>query len=167
MCLDGAELVTDDVLTVDPGPPVTCLGGASELRLRTAAAAIADARPDGTTRATADSRLAVSLERAPLEPHPLAAIVVPAPSRTTTEIDIRRVPPSSALFWILSFPRVHGWCRPDVLSRDFAVLSQLVNLVPVYDVTIPWGPPFDLAVPRSLAALARGEMAVTPADPTR
>ena len=46
MCVDGAELVTDDVLTVDPGPPVRCQGGASELRLRAAAAHLADAHPD-------------------------------------------------------------------------------------------------------------------------
>jgi hypothetical protein len=166
MCLDGAELVTDDVLTVDPGPPVTCLGGASELRLREAAAPIADSRPDGTTRATADSRLAVSLDRAPLQPHPLSAIVVPAPSRTATEIEIRLLPPSTALFWILSFPRVHGWCRADVLSRDFAVLSQLVNRVPVYDVTVPWGPPFSPLVARSLSTLASDEAGTSRTTPT-
>ena len=38
VALHGARLLTDDVLTVDPGPPVTCLGGATELRLREAAA---------------------------------------------------------------------------------------------------------------------------------
>ena len=38
LCVAGAELVTDDVLTVDPGPPVMCAGGASELRLRQVAA---------------------------------------------------------------------------------------------------------------------------------
>ena len=79
MCVDGAALVADDLVTVDIGPPVTCTGGAVELRLRAAAASIADARPDATTRVTADERSALSLTTAPLGPLPLAAIVVPAP----------------------------------------------------------------------------------------
>ena len=79
MCVDGAALVADDLVTVDIGPPVTCTGGAVELRLRAAAASIADARPDATTRVTADERSALSLTAAPLGPLPLAAIVVPAP----------------------------------------------------------------------------------------
>ena len=40
-----------------------------------------------------------------------------------------------------------------MLTRDFSVLSTLVNLVPVYDVTIPWGPPFDTSIPRALTEL--------------
>jgi hypothetical protein len=154
LCVDGADLVTDDVLTVDPGPPVTCRGSASELRLRAGAASIAHTTPDASTRATADERLALASDHAPLEPLPLAAIVIPAPSRTATEVEIRRVPATSALFGILSFPRIHGWRRPDILSRDFTTLSQVVNTVPVYDVTIPWGPPFSPNVASALASLA-------------
>jgi hypothetical protein len=154
LCLDGAELVTDDVLTVDPGPPVTCLGGASELRLRTAAAALADARPDSASRTTADARRAFSPVPAPSGPLPLTGIVIPSPSRTAESVEIHRLAPSEALFALLRFPRVHGWSQPDVLSRDFATLSRIVNLLPVYDATIPWGPPFDPDVARSLATLA-------------
>jgi hypothetical protein len=153
---EGADVVADDVLTVDTGPPVTCTGGASELRLRTSAAGLAEEQPGRATRVTADERLALAARPALLEPWPLAAIVVPAPSRTSSEVEIRRVPASTAVFWLLSFPRVHGWCRPDVLSRDFAALSQLVNHVPVYDVTVPWGPPFPTHVAGSLATLATG-----------
>ena len=153
LCLDGAALVSDDVLVVDPSPPVTCAGGAAELRLRDGAAVLAESRPDGTTRVTADDRLAFALRAAPVEPLPLAGIVVPAPSHTATDVEIRRLAPSTAVFWLLAFPRIHGWCRPDVLSRDFAAISQIVNTVPVYDVTIPWGPPFDPGVARSLSAL--------------
>jgi hypothetical protein len=156
LCVDGAALVTDDVLVVDPGPPVTCLGGASGLRLRSAAAVIAQARPELPSRLTADDRLAFSPISAPLRPLPLSAIVIPAPSRTATEVSVRRVPPSNALFALLSFPRVHGWRQSDVLSRDFATLSQIVNLIPVLDVAIPWGPPFSATVVRSLSALATG-----------
>jgi hypothetical protein len=165
MCLEGAQLVTDDVLTIDVGPPVTCLGGASELRLREAAAPLASTRPDAATRTTADDRLALALQPAPLVSHRVAAIVIPAPSRDATEVEIRRLPPSTAVFWLLGFPRIHGWSRQDVLSRDFSVLSQLVNSVPVYDVTVPWGPPFDPEVARLLSALATGDVVVPLTEP--
>ena len=71
-----------------------------------------------------------------------AAIVIPSPSRTATRgrghapaaerRDVRRdgVPPG---------PRL---APADVLTREFTTLSRLVNEIPVYDVTIPWGPPF-------------------------
>jgi hypothetical protein len=110
-------------------------------------------------RETEDDRLALALDPAPSGPLPLSAIVVPAPSRTASTVEVRRLEPSTALFWILAFPRIYGWCRPDVLSRDFSAISQVVNSVPVYDVTVPWGPPFQPEVARELAALAR--------DPTR
>jgi hypothetical protein len=71
LCLEGAELATDDVLVVDPSPPVTCTGGAPELRLREGAAVLAESRPHGTTRVTADDRLAFALTPAPPEPLPL------------------------------------------------------------------------------------------------
>ena len=115
LCVDGAELVTDDVLTVDPGPPVTCVGGAAEVRLRSAAAGIAQLQPERPTRLTADERLAFTPTPAPLRALALSAIVIPSPSRTATEVEVERVPPSDALFALLSFPRVHGWLRRDVL----------------------------------------------------
>ena len=154
MCLDGAQLVTDDVLAVEPGPPVTCVGGASELRLRAAAASLADARPDRPARTTADDRRAFAPPPAPPGPLPLRGVVIPSPSRTATEVAVRRLSPSDSLFALLAFPRVHGWRHPEVLARDFATLSRIVNDVPVYDVTIPWGPPFDPLIARSLAELA-------------
>ncbi len=156
LCVDGAELVTDDVLTVDPGPPVTCVGGAAELRLRSAAAVIAQTQPERPTRLTADERLAFTPTPAPLRTLALSAIVIPSPSRTATEVEVERVPPSDALFALLSFPRVHGWLRRDVLSRDFTRLSQIVNLIPVLSVTIPWGPPFRPEVAKSLRSALCG-----------
>ncbi len=154
MCVDGAELVTDDVLSVDPGPPARCTGGSFELRLREKAASIAAAQPDGAVRTTADDRLAFAPRVASLDPFPLAAIVVPGPSRTATEVQSERLDPGAALMALLSFPRVHGWRDRDVLTRDFTMLSRLVNGVPVYNAEIPWGPPFDLATARALRALA-------------
>jgi hypothetical protein len=154
MCLAGAELVTDDVLVVDPGPPATCVGGASELRLRAAAAHLADAQPDRASRMTADERRAFAPRSAPAGPLPLAAIVIPYPSRTESQVRLHQLSPTDAMFTVMSFPRVFGWRRPDVLTRDFTVLGQLANQVPVYNATIPWGPPFDLDVAHALVAIA-------------
>jgi hypothetical protein len=154
MCVDGAELVTDDVLRVDTGSPVTCVGGAPELRLREKAAPIVDDDPDASTRTTADDRLAFAPTVAPPESLPLAGIVVPAPSRTATAVETERLDPGSALVALLSFPRVHGWQCREVLQREFGVLSQLANDVPVHTATIPWGPPFDPDVARALRKLA-------------
>jgi hypothetical protein len=154
LCVAGAKSVTDDVLTVDPGPPVTCMGGAAEMRLRRAAASIGRGEPGMASRITPDDRVALTVPSAPPHPLPLAAIVVPAPSRTTTAVELKHLEPSAALFTLLSFPRVHGWQREDVLSRDFSTLAEVANRVPVYDVTIPWGPPFDPAVAAALLAIA-------------
>jgi hypothetical protein len=156
VALRGARLLTDDVLTVDPGPPVTCLGGATELRLRAAAASLADTAPAGAARTTADHRVALALARAPLEAYPLAAIVVPNPSRTDPDLQLTRVEPTLALMAMLAVPRVYGWAQPDVLARDFATLSAVVNAVPVYKAVVPWGPPFDPAIAAELARLLEG-----------
>ena len=59
-----------------------CVGAARELRLRPNAAALVEEHPDAITRQTVDERLALTVESAPLEPLPLAAIVIPGPSRT-------------------------------------------------------------------------------------
>ena len=58
------------------------------------------------------------------------------------------------MFLVMAFPRVHGWKRSDVLTREFTTLSRVVNDIPVYDVTIPWGPPFSRDIAPQLAALA-------------
>jgi hypothetical protein len=166
LCVDGAELVTDDVLTVDVGPPVICEGSAGELRLRAAAAPIAEAGPGHRTRRTADDRLAFSPRSAWQGPRPLTAIVIPSPSRTMGEVAVRRLPASSALFTLLSFPRVHGWTRADVLSRDFATISTVVNQIPVAEVAIPWGPPFDPEVTRALSELATRDWSSASGDGT-
>ena len=59
------------------------------------------------------------------------------------------------MFGLLAFPRVHGWRDKAVLAREFATLSQVVNQVPVFEATIPWGPPFDPDIARSDPQAAR------------
>jgi hypothetical protein len=153
MCRHGADLVTDDILVVEPGSPATCIGGVPALRLRPAASSLAQDQPDGATRGTADGRLAYAPGRPVTGALPLAAIVVPSPSRTATAVDVRRVPPADALSRLLLFPRVFGWRHAEVLNRDFAALGRVVAAVPVLEARIPWGPPFDPEIPDRLLSL--------------
>ena len=162
MCLGGAELVSDDLVTVDPGPPVTCRGAGAPLRLRAAAAHLAAARPDRPSHTTVDQRLAFAAEPARAGSLPLAAIVVPSPSRTATALSLRRLSASDAVFTMVGYPRVHGWRSRDVLTRDFSTLSRVAGDVPVYDAIIPWGPPFDPEVARALSSLAHGALDPVP-----
>ncbi len=155
MCVAGARLVTDDVLVVDPGPDATCIGGAPELRLREKAAEIAQMGPNANARKTKDDRIAFAPEVAAPVRLPLGAIVIPEPSQSVTRVDAERMTPSDALIALLSFPRVHRWRKPEVLTREFATLSRLVGTVPVYRATIPWGPPFSKEIAPALADLVR------------
>jgi len=163
MCASGAGLVGDDVLTVHPGPPVTCAGSSNELRLRPPAASIVDAMDGATLRATTDERIAWAPGSGSGERLPLGAIVLPIPSRQAVDLEYRLLPPSDALLALLSVPRIHGWTLSDVLTRDFSNLSRLTNEVPVYETLIPWGPPFSSEIAPSLAGLLPGSKAVTPA----
>jgi hypothetical protein len=156
MCGAGAGLITDDLLVVSGGPAPTCIGSARELRLRERAVELADGQPDEDKRETVDGRLALSFHRAGEHPFPIGAVVVPSPDREATTVDAHRLTATEALFAVLAFPRIHGWRLNDVLARDFAVASDLARQIPVYRVTIPWGPPFDPAVAPALAALAIG-----------
>lgn len=74
-------------------------------------------------------------------------------TRATVRLAVETLAASDVLFALLSFPRVNRWSRSDVLARDFATVSGLVNTVPVYRVTIPWGPPFNTDIAPALAAL--------------
>jgi hypothetical protein len=155
MCQAGAALVTDDVLAIQVDGTPSCIGGAVELRLRQNAASLA---ADATrARTTADDRTAFSPSETFGEALPLSAIVIPAPSLDVTEASITRVPPDAALFGLLAVPRVYGWRRERELKRDFSVLSRLVESVPLYVATIPWGPPFQPVVTELLFELMRAE----------
>lgn len=153
MCASGATLVTDDVLVVRADDPPTCVGGAPELRLRPNAASIAHGYDPARSRTTLDERTGFAPTDAQTGEFPLAAIVIPTPDREISEVRIDRLPPHVALFALLSFPRVDDWRRDDELTRDFAVFREIVSSVPLYAVSIPWGPPFDPDVAVALGGL--------------
>jgi hypothetical protein len=138
----GYPLVSDDLLRVDADLRV--YPGATETRLRHGARSLAG----GGGYETADGRLAhrpCDLVDGPL---PLAACVIPQPSREATEVSTRRLRPTEALVRLSSYPRVLGWVDPVTMSTAFQALGALVERVPVLEATIPWGPPFGAGIDR-------------------
>lgn len=142
MCRDGgAQLISDDVLRVLPGPS-RIFPGATATRLRAAWQDSDGQEP--THRETADARYALALDSVgSLSPIPLAAVVVPFPSRDTSVVSIERLNALDALGLLWRFPRIVGWEGKGQLAQQFHGLAQLVREVPVVAARIPWGPPFD------------------------
>lgn len=150
LCEDGCDLIADDVLRVDSSMCVH--PGSTETRLRPSARELADSAPSGAVRATADGRLALRPRTQVLEPLPLAACVIPRPSREATEVSVRRLMPGRALLRMSQFPRVLGWTDPASMNHTFQALADLVEAVPVFEATVPWGPPFRAEVLSGLLA---------------
>ena len=141
---NGCRLVADDVLRVDRTDAGTMRvhPGSTESRLRMSAGGLADAAPSGAVRPTADGRLALRPATRADGPLPLAACVVPRPSRDVLEASVHRLAPARALVRMAQFPRVAGWSEPASMDRAFQRLADLVERVPIFEATVPWGPPF-------------------------
>jgi hypothetical protein len=139
----GMPLMTDDVLRVSfgPGRPLAWPGG-TEARLRSSAFGLADLAAPAAVRDTADGRRAVAAALVGTRPLPLAAVIVPLPSRDVADPELRRLGKAEALMSLVRFPRVIGWCEEDTMQQQFQLLGELVERVPVAEARIPWGPPF-------------------------
>ncbi|MBB4906284.1 hypothetical protein [Actinophytocola algeriensis] len=147
LCGLGCSLVSDDLLRVDGG---MVHPGATENRLRENARELAS----GDTYETADGRLALRPTALVDAPLPLAACVVPRPSRDVTEVALRRLGTAEALLRLSRYPRVLGWSDAASMATTFQGLGDLVERVPVFEAAIPWGPPFaDGVLADLLAAL--------------
>lgn len=154
LCALGHGLVADDVLRVEViDRAARVYPGSTESRLRIAARELADgARPDAV-RFTADGRLSLRPAYLASAPLPLAACVVPLPSKAAVELSVRRLSAGTALRSLMRFPRVIGWREPVTQASGFQALADVVQSVPVYEAVIPWGPPFPRGV---LDDLVRG-----------
>jgi hypothetical protein len=161
LCDNGCPLVADDVLRVELADTIAMrvYPGSTESRLRMAARDLADSAPSGAVRPTADGRLALRPHTRADRPLPLAACVVPRPSREATAVSVTRLAPSRALSRMLQFPRVAGWSEPASLAGAFQALADLVEQVPVFEATVPWGPPFR---PEHLSGLLESVAGRTP-----
>ncbi len=143
-CAIGAPLVTDDVLVVDPEGGPVCRRGTSSIRLRRSASSIVEmfsSSPE--TSVTFDDRIAITPVRA-AETMQLAGIVIPRPSHERSNLLVEQRKPSRAVGDLLTFLRIPGWRRSDVVANQFRQVTAIANEVPVLLATIPWGPPFSL-----------------------
>jgi hypothetical protein len=152
-CAAGAGLVTDDVLPlefddegVSPGT-VSCVRSGHEIRLREKASSLADRFGDRSVRITQDERHAVAPQTSPLERLPLAGIVLPRPNHHDPEVTSRRLEAGEASLALGRCQRIEGWQGRDHLRQQFVDIGRVVGSVPVFEVSVPWGPPFadDLA----------------------
>lgn len=143
LCAVGGTLLADDVLRVDVDTDMTCWrGGLPETRLRKGAESLSALFAAASSRRTADHRDALRLPPAPAQSYPLHRIVVPRPMKDADEVTVEWLPKAQALLLMSRFPRFLGWTDPEILSRQFTGLADLVERVPVGLATVPWGPPF-------------------------
>lgn len=153
MCAGGALLITDDVLRLDwDGGRYRCRLGATELRLRKAAAELAQRFPElPPSRVTSDDRDALRMVESNDDATPLHAVVVPHPDHDSRSVSVMRMAPMQALITLLRYPRLLGWTDPAVLDRQFQLMGDVVERVPVFMANVPWGPPFADGIAPSIA----------------
>jgi hypothetical protein len=160
LCAAGAALVTDDVLPLtfakaDDGRPIVhCRRSARELRIRQKASSLVELFGEEVgRRVTVDERHALAPAGTGNGPVPLTTVILPRPDREHPEVRSRRLGPGEAGMWLGRCQRIEGWCDPAQLRRQFHDIATVVETVRVYEVFVPWGPPFapDLAE-RVLAA---------------
>lgn len=152
-CAAGASLVTDDILplTFDSdgalGEAVFCVRSGHEIRLREKAASLTKYFPVDGVRITQDERHAVTPRATPLERIPLSAILLPRPDRRRSDVIARRLGPGEASLALGRCERIEGWRDNGHLRQQFEDVGRIVTSVPVFEVSVPWGPPFaaDLA----------------------
>jgi hypothetical protein len=148
LCAQGLPLLADDILRVLlDRPPPRCGAGARELRLRAGQVDVARMFADiAETRSTADGRIAVRPRATPSPEPVLARIVLPRRQRGAGHVEARRLSIAEAVPVLASTTRIEGWRSPDQIARRFGHAVDLAESVPVFEVTIPWGPPFAATV---------------------
>jgi len=143
-CREGARLVADDVLRVQPDAGgVRCYRGGSFLRLRPESKALAGASEEAHGAVSPDGRHLLAPAPTALDQLPLVAVLVPVLREPGHPVVQTRLDPKSALFSLLQFPRVRNWTDPQTSARQFDTLATVVQRVPVYTLDVPWGVPIE------------------------
>ncbi|WP_413452157.1 hypothetical protein AA0Y32_12250 [Georgenia phoenicis] len=157
MCAAGARVVSDDVVPVGAGGEPRVPLGATELRLRPGAEAVAAGLAPGSyrRRTSADARTVVRLPSPETDQVPLGAVVIPRPNRED-HLEMELLDPRSAVLAIMSFPRLMGWRDPAVLAQVLTHAASLARAVPVIVAHVPWGPPFRGDIAEAVWTAARG-----------
>ncbi len=149
LCAAGGRLISDDVLRVAPAG-LHCYRGARQIRLRSGAASLADQFPAPSIEITVDGRTAISIDGPESLLPPLAAIVLPRPSRSIEQLYVHELVRGDALFALMRHPRILGWKSFDVIRMQFDALARVVARIPLFVADIPWGPPFEAELPAKL-----------------
>ena len=156
-CAAGARFVADDVVALQQGPEgIASAGLGTELRLRPQAFHLAELfRPRLTLqRLTADGRLAIRPPRAPKEHNVISAVFLPRPTRDSSEVMMRPLEPTQAMLRLLANARIQGMVPVDMQKVYFGTVSALAASVPVLEVRVPSGPPFQTDLGRKLLTQA-------------
>jgi hypothetical protein len=148
-CAAGAALVTDDVLPLvfttdsEGRGSVDCLKAGTEIRLREGSTSLIERFTDEVeVRDTVDLRRAVSPLTTGRDRIPLGAIIVPHPDHHHPEVAARLLKAGEANFLLGRHQRIQGWRDAEQLRRQFEDAGRVAGAVPVFDVSVPWGPPF-------------------------
>jgi hypothetical protein len=152
-CAVGAALVTDDVLPLefDPSGSVLCRRSGREIRLREKAASLADLfGASATVRVTEDDRRAIAPSTSGLALLAMRAIVLPRPDREHDTVLMRRLGTGEAALALGQCQRIEGWRGPAELRRQFEDTVRVAESVPVFEVAVPWGPPFATDLPEQV-----------------
>lgn len=155
MCSGGAPLLADDVLPLEIEDDVLAIPGTGLLRLREGASRLLDRFPGELARATVlpDQRTGLVPPAVEEKPQPVVAVALPRPTRDAGAVlDVRRLPSGEAVFRLAEAVRIEGWRRPVDLARWFDAAAAVAQRVPVYELRVPWGPPFSDTLARDLAA---------------
>lgn len=152
LCAHGLPLLADDVLPVHlDGPLPRCGRGAAELRLRPGQADVARMFAEtAETRTTADGRIAVRPAASPSRDPLLATVVLPRPQRDADHVEVRRLSLGESVQLLATTTRIEGWRSVEEISRRFGHAVDIAATTAVFEVTIPWGPPFAADVARDL-----------------
>lgn len=168
-CSSGAECVSEDLLRVEINSTrAYCFRGASEIRLRPAAAELSAGFAPNQVGSAGDGRLTIAARPPRASKLSLDAILVPKPSKRAKRLRLERLGPRDALEQLIRYPRITGWRAIEPIQRHFLTATRLAGLVPVYAATIPWGPPFSDETPSLLLeGMATADTRPTHARPTR
>ncbi len=163
LCAAGGRLVSDDALRVETNGVARCFRGTSKVRLRRTAESVVDLFLDAKPGTSPDDRLTLQLTPSENE-CPLSALVIPNPSKQGTRIVAQRVDPVEAVFRLSPLLRIAKWRRPDLISQHFLQLGDLVQLIPVFVLTVPWVTPFTAELAAALSNSVEELMEENPAQ---
>ena len=132
LCAAGGELLTDDVLRVDPdGDGFVCHRGGSVLRLRADVEGLAEVVPNDLVERSWDGRLGVAAPAAEAARR-LDAIVLPRHAPEGDGLSVERLPAKEATIELLGLPRWFGWQLEEPQRLHFRIAAEVASAVPVH-----------------------------------